>query len=199
MIARALSDHPIRSLFTRSHALPLLGYAASVTGLIIIAWLALAGLASDYAEYAAATDLLDRLEGRKPTAQASSSGPGAAGSPFLEGPTVTVAGAALQQRVVAAVNAVGGNVLSSQIELQGTFSKDGYVSLSANCEIDQAVLQQLLYDLEAGMPFLFVDQLVVQAPQSGSDGGGGAVGLSGAAGGKMRVQIDVSGQWQVTK
>ena len=33
-------------------------------------------------------------------------------------------------------------------------------------EIDQSNLQQLLYELETGMPFLFIDQLVVQMPQS---------------------------------
>jgi Type II secretion system (T2SS), protein M subtype b len=43
------------------------------------------------------------------------------------------------------------------------------------------------------MPFLFIDQLVIQMPQSG----GGAVVETEAA--RMRVQIDVSGQWQVTK
>jgi general secretion pathway protein M len=115
------------------------------------------------------------------------------GSPFLEGRTVEVAGAALQQRVVAAVRDAGGNVQSSQVDLQGSQAKQGYVSLSANCEVGQGALQQLLYDLESGMPFLFIDQLVVQMPQSG---GGAGVETEAA---RMRVQIDVSGQWQVTK
>lgn len=109
------------------------------------------------------------------------------GSPFLEGPTVTIAGADLQRRVAGAVTAVGGNVLSSQIDLQGSEAKDGYVVLSASCELTQDALQPLLYDLEAGMPFLFVEQLVVQAPQSGDE----------SEGKRMRVQIDVAGQWQV--
>ena len=39
------------------------------------------------------------------------------------------------------------------------------MSLIASCEVDQPALQQLLYDIEAGMPFLFVDQLEAQAPQ----------------------------------
>ena len=37
------------------------------------------------------------------------------------------------------------------------------MSLVASCELEQPALQQLLYDIEAGMPFLFVDQLVAQA------------------------------------
>jgi general secretion pathway protein M len=47
-------------------------------------------------------------------------------------------------------------------------------------------VQPLLYDLEAGMPFLFIDQLVVQAPQAGT----------GEEGSRMRVLLAVSGQWQ---
>jgi general secretion pathway protein M len=156
-----LPTHPIQKLFTRAHALPLLG-------------------------------LLDRLEGRKPSTEASGLASGPAGSPFLDGRTVTVAGAALQQRVVAAVRDAGGNVLSSQVDLQGSQSKPGYISLSANCEVGQGALQQLLYDLESGMPFLFIDQLVVQLPQ------GGGIGVATETA-RMRVQIDVSGQWQVSK
>jgi general secretion pathway protein M len=193
MISPMLRRHPIQNLFTRAHALPLLGYAGLVMGLAVIAWLALASLAGDYADYTAAADLLDRLEGRKPSSGPSGLASGMSGSPFLEGPTVEVAGAALQQRIVAAVRDAGGNVLSSQVDLQGSQAKQGYISLSVNCEVGQGALQQLLYDLESGMPFLFIDQLVVQLPQSG-----GGVGVETEAA-RMRVQIDVSGQWQVTK
>jgi general secretion pathway protein M len=193
MISPMLRAHPIRNLFTRARALPLLGYAGVIVGMAIIAWLALASLAGDYADYAAAADLLDRLEGRKPATGPSGLASGMSGSPFLEGPTVEVAGAELQQRVVAAVREAGGNVQSSQVDLQGPQAKQGYVSLSANCEVAQGALQPLLYDLESGMPFLFIDQLVVQMPQSG---GGAGVETEAA---RMRVQIDVSGQWQVTK
>jgi general secretion pathway protein M len=188
-----LRTHPIRKMLTRSHTVPLLGYAALIIGLAVIAWLALASLAGDYADYAAAADLLGRLEGSKPSSGPSGLAAGPAGSPFLEGRTVTVAGAALQQRVVAAVKDAGGNVVSSQVDLQGSQAKQGYVSLSANCEVGQGALQKLLYDLESGMPFLFIDQLVVQMPQSGSGAGGGTESA------RMRVQIDISGQWQVTK
>ena len=109
------------------------------------------------------------------------------GSAFLEGATVTVAGAALLQRVAAAVTKQGGNVLSSQLDVQGTPSKAGFVSMVASCELDQPALQPLIYDLEAGMPFLFIDQLSVQAPTSASGEG------------KLRILLAVSGQWQGAK
>jgi general secretion pathway protein M len=189
----ALRAHPIQKLFTRAHVLPFVGYVALLTGFAVVTWFALSSLAGDYAEYAAAVDVLDRIEGRKFGASGLASGADKSGSPFLEGRTVTIAGAALQQRVVAAVTEAGGNVLSTQVDLQGSETKQGYVSLSANLEIIQSNLQQLLYDLETGMPFLFIDQLVVQMPQTA-----GRV-ESASETPRMRVQIDVSGQWQVSK
>ncbi len=187
---RAIS---LRKVLTRGQILPLTGFAAVLMGLFIITWLALASLANDYADYAAAADTLDRLEGRKPSSDTSSHASGMAGSPFLEGATVSVAGAALQERVSAAVQAAGGNVLSSQVDLQGSEAKQGFVTLSVSCEISEEALQQLIYDLESGMPFLFIDQLVVQAPQTH----GGVA--KGSAADQMRLQIDVSGQWQGRK
>jgi len=183
----------IRKYFTREHLLPISAFAGVTISLCAVTWISLAGLASDYADYAAAADLLDRLEGRKPSIDSSGHASGMPGSPFLEGATVNIAGAALQQRVVAAVGAAGGNVLSSQIDLQVSEAKQGYVSLSASCEIAENALQQLIYDLESGMPFLFIDQLVVQVPQTN-------VGIGGdTAPARMRLQIDVSGQWHAGK
>jgi general secretion pathway protein M len=167
-----------------------LAYGLVLVAFLFIAWSTLTGLYNRYTAYAAASELLDQMEGRKPMPGGVKAGAEAApaGSPFLEGPTVTVAGAALQQRVTGAVTKVGGNVLSSQVDLEGSKAKQGYVSLVASCEVDQPALQQLLYDLEAGMPFLFVDQLVVQAPQTGT----------AEENGRMRVLLGVSGQWQGT-
>ena len=92
----------------------------------------------------------------------------------------------MQARVEAAVKEAGGVVLSSQIDLQGPQAAEGFISLTESLEIDQAALQTLLYDLEAGMPYLFVENLAIQAPQ--------AVGEAEAA--PMRVLIVVSGQWR---
>ncbi len=145
------------------------------------------------AAVADAADTLSRLEGRVPKGGPAGDTTGATGSPQIEGPTVTVAGAALLQRVTEAITKVGGNVVSSQVDLQGPQIKDGFISVAANCDVDQPALQQLLYNLESGMPFLFIDQLVVQVPS--------AVGGAGAAAtaSKMHVLISVSGQWQATR
>src|SRR5206468_12301212 len=99
-----------------------------------------------------------------------------------------VAGATLLQRVATAITNVGGTIQSSQVDVSGIEAKDGLVSLVVSCEMEQPALQKLLYDLEAGMPFLFVDQLDVQVPQT--------TATSDSANGKIRVVLGVSGQWQ---
>jgi len=163
-------------------------YAGLVVVLLLVAASSLIDLFSQRASVVAAAAMLEQLEGRKPlSADKRSADAGApSGSAFLEGATVTVAGAALLQRVAAAVTKAGGNVLSSQLDVQGgPNAKAGFISMVANCELEQAALQSLLYDLEAGMPFLFVDQLDIQVPTAGE--------------GKLRFLLGVSGQWQGAK
>jgi general secretion pathway protein M len=173
---------------------PLLA-AALYFGVLLLLLFAIGGSLADIlgqrANVAASAAMLEQLEGRQPAGvRGLASGvAGPSGSPFLDGATVTVAGAALLQRVTAAVTKLGGNVLSSQVDLQGTQSKTGFLTIIASCDIDQPGLQQLLYDVEAGMPFLFVDQLVVQAPAS----------FAASGDGRLRILLAVSGQWQGAK
>jgi general secretion pathway protein M len=108
-----------------------------------------------------------------------------AGPAFLEGPTVTIAGAALQQRLGDVVTRHGGSISSSQLDVQGPRAKEGQISVTANFEADQPALQSILYELEAGMPCLFVDELVVEGNAP-----------SAASSGKLRVVITASGQWR---
>jgi general secretion pathway protein M len=183
--------HPIDPYLARFPAVAACAYVALLAVLVFVIWAAIGDILDRRQTVAAAADMLARLEGRASRspadAGATAAGPAPAGSPFLEGQTVTIAGAALLQRVASAVTQIGGSVLSSQVELQGTQSKDGFVNLIASCEIDHASLQPLLYDLEAGMPFLFIDQLVAQAPVSTSEGG------------RTRVLLAVSGLWPGAK
>jgi len=170
----------------RYPAIAILLYVAIVSALSAVSWSALTDIYDRNATLAAATDMLARIEGHNKASSTAAPPGGATDSPFLEGPTVTVAGAALQQRVTDLVTKLGGSVLSSQVDLQGAQSKEGFVTLTTSCELDQPALQQLLYDLESGMPFLFVDQLVVQAAQPGA----------GRDEARMRLLLSISGQWQ---
>jgi general secretion pathway protein M len=169
-------------------------YVGLIVVLAVTTWMSASTLVERSAAVDEAGNLLAQLDNRRPMARpaagnATDASTSPAGSPFLEGETVTVAGAALLQRVAGAVTRVGGNLLSSQVDVQGTQSKDGYVSLVASCQVDQAALQQLIYDLEAGMPFLFIDQLVAQAPLPSTEPGTG----------RMRIMLAVSGQWEGRK
>lgn len=161
-------------------------YIALLAVLIGVVWYAVSAIGERRATVQATETMLAQLEGRSLQAARGGGGPlGTAppGSPFLEGQTVTVAGAALLQRVGGAVSHVGGSVLSSQVELQRADSQDGWIGLIVSCDLNMESLQQLLYDLETGMPFVFMDQLVVQAP------------VTGVAASRMRVLLAVSSQW----
>jgi general secretion pathway protein M len=167
--------------------------ATAYVGLVVLLLFAvvtsIADVIDQRGEVAASATMLQQLEGNRAAKPAAGDVTMPSGSAYLEGATVTIAGAALLQRVAGAVVKFGGNVLSTQLDVQSTSGKPGFLSMIASCEIEQPQLQQLLYDLEAGMPFLFVDQLVVQTPTT----------ASGSEGGKLRVLLGVSGQWRGTK
>jgi general secretion pathway protein M len=185
------SGNAITRTLTHSPLIAVALYLAVSGGLVAVAGFAVADILDHQRALAQTSDLLDQLQGRKARGGASSAAGEHPGTPFLEGPTVTVAGATLLQRVAAAVGNVGGTIQSSQVDVLGTQAKDGVVGLVVSCEMEQPALQRVLYDLEAGMPFLFVDQLDVQVPQTTS--------ANEQGGGRIRVVLGVSGQWQASK
>ena len=179
----------LRRSFAASPTLAAAAYAGLVLALLAMVVSSVVDILDQRAAVASSAAMLEQLENHKALASGGRSADAGmpSGSAFLEGATVTVAGAALLQRVAGAVTKLGGNVLSSQLDVQGTHSKAGFVSMVASCELDQPALQTLIYDLEAGMPFLFIDQLAVQAPATSSGEG------------KLRILLTVSGQWQGAK
>jgi general secretion pathway protein M len=164
-----------------------LAYAALVVMLGTSVVLSVNGLLDRRAALDSARDTVSKITARGPTTAGTVAGDGTSPtSYFIEGATITVAGAALLQHVVATVTRFGANVVSSQVDLQGSQAKDGFLAATVNCEMDQPALQQVIYELESGMPFLFIDQLDVQV----------AGGTLGTAAGRLRVQLSVSGQWK---
>jgi general secretion pathway protein M len=184
----------LTSLLSRFPTAAAIFYLGVVVSLGITAWTAMAQIQDRRDEVADTAATLAQLEGRTPAAtprrRTGDGEPLMAGSPLLEGATMTVGGANLLQRVATAIAKLGGTIQYTQVDLEGPQAKDGFVSVTVNCEVTQPALQQLLYDLEAGMPFLFIDQLVAQGP---------ATQVAATPGGpepKLRVLISVSGQWQ---
>ncbi|MES2192837.1 MAG: type II secretion system protein GspM [Pseudomonadota bacterium] len=184
------ASQTITRTLTHSPLIAVALYVAVVGGLLATAGFTIADIVGQQHALAQTADLLDQLQGRKPRGGGASSA-ARPGTPFLEGPTVTVAGATLLQRVATAVGNVGGTIQSSQVDVLGTQAKDGFVGLVVSCEMEQPSLQKLLYDLEVGMPFLFIDQLDVQVPQ--------ATALAEGGTGRIRVVLGISGQWQSGK
>src|ERR1700728_449104 len=90
-------------------------YGAVVVVLLAMTWLALAGIYSGESALAETSSLLERLQGRKAAPLAD--GGTMTGSPFLEGPSVTVAGAALLQRAAGAITKANGTIQSSQVDV----------------------------------------------------------------------------------
>jgi general secretion pathway protein M len=180
------------SFLNRFPAAAVILYVGAVAGLGVTAWTTMAEIGERRNAVAETAAVLSQLEGRSAPAARSrghEATPVMAGSPLLEGTTMTVGGANLLQRVAGAITKIGGSILYTQVDLEGPQAKSGFVNVTVNCEVAQPALQQLLYDLEAGMPFLFVDQLVAQGP---------AV-PGGTPDEKLRILISVSGQWQESK
>lgn len=155
-------------------------------GLIVVCCLMIASALSDlvegYRAHATSLEMLSRFEGRNQNSPKDRDSKNShTGSPFLEGQTITLASAALLQRITGIITKSGGTVVSSEIVPQQRQSNDGYVGALANCELEQETLQKVLYEIEEGLPFLFVDQLDVQS--------------SSEPGGRLRVRLGVVGPW----
>jgi len=105
-------------------------------------------------------------------------------SPFIDADTITLAGAVLQQRVESAVAAAAGRLVSSKVEVGGR-SDAKRVALEAELTILQPDMQRLLFDLETGRPYLFVEAFEARAPEK----------TDAETAAEMRVSLTLSGQW----
>jgi general secretion pathway protein M len=157
-------------------------YGVAVVSLVVVATWSLVDLFGQYSTYNERADVLSRLQQRaRSLANSADAKAWPPGSPFLEGQTETVASAALLQRITNAVTEAGGSLVSSEVDRSGARDKEGYQRVTATCDIDEVGLQRLLYDLEANMPFLVIESLMVQSRASQS--------------GRLQAQVRVAGRW----
>jgi len=184
-----LSSHRAVALPRRQIASSLL-FVAVMLACVATTVFAVSDLWDKYQAASTSSELLERLQSRSAAAlaAANSNDPRQAPvSPFLEGQTVTVASAALLRRATAAIAGAGGNLVSSEVEPTSSEAKDGQVRITVTCELEERALQSLLYDIEAGAPLLFVEQLLVQTGSAANEGG------------RMRVVLSISGIWRELK
>lgn len=106
-------------------------------------------------------------------------GPGAAGASekaparaFLDAPTPGLAGAALEAHV-ARLAGQHATLVSFAVQSPAGADASDAVRVEANMEISLRALQELLYDLESGTPYVFVESMTVRAatapPSSNQD------------------------------
>lgn len=164
-----------------SHKVQAAFYGVVVAGCLAATLLSLFYIIERYDSYGQSLSRVERL--KRPNPSSGQGGEGSWGPLLLEGDTATVATAALLRRVTGAVTAAGGTISSSEVEQAGARPRDGSMKVVANFELPHEALPRLLHDLEAGVPFLFIEQLVVQTPANPSEAD------------RLRVRLAVSGLW----
>ena len=175
---QAITEYP-----TRHPILSGLAYVVLVVICVLTTLFMLADIFEQYRARTASLEALARLEGRFSSEHGGIKHLRPTGSAFLEGKTITVANAALLQRLTSIIINARGTVVSSEMVQRAGQTKDDYVSAIANCELEQDALQRVLYEIEAGMPFLFIDQLNVRVAPDASQGA------------RLRVMLGVAGVW----
>jgi general secretion pathway protein M len=88
-------------------------------------------------------------------------GPAQAG--YLEGPNDTVTAAVLQDRLKALVQNHGGTLKSTQVMAGKDEGETKRVTVRGEMIASISTLQRVIYDLEAGLPILFIDNLDLRA------------------------------------
>jgi general secretion pathway protein M len=84
---------------------------------------------------------------------------------LLESPNESLAAVALQDRVKAAVGTVHGDLRSTQVLAARDEGKFRRIAIRGEVTVDIAGLQRVLYDLEAGSPLLFLDNVEIRVPE----------------------------------
>jgi general secretion pathway protein M len=124
-------------------------------------WLIRSGAARELDERRA---FMSRLEARaKARSDARArSGATAPAAAFLDAPTQGLAVAALQGYLAKTANAHHGLLVASGMEPAGPGAPPDMIRMQATLEMSAEALQAFLYQIESGMPYVFVDALTVQ-------------------------------------
>jgi len=158
-------------------------YTVTALALLGVGAISLAAAVDDYAWLHDNQDRPRTLAAR-PTTFSPSAGVASARSALLWAKTIGVAAADLQQRVEVASHDVGAKALSSRVDLLDASAANGALTYVGEIELDAASLQPLLYNLEAGTPFLEIADLSIQPLQ---DAG---------AGRRLRVSLAATASWR---
>lgn len=108
----------------------------------------------------------------------------------VAGPSETVAASALQRYLLDRLQRAGGFVQSVQAEPRRETITPGLQRLSAQLAFEASTngLQRLLFELETGLPYVFVDSLAAQPAA--------VMSADARAGDKLRVTLTVTSYWK---
>jgi hypothetical protein len=112
-------------------------------------------------ELAQHREMLSRLETRM-RADASRSNGVAPPTAFLEAPTAGIAGAKLQAYLTQLADAQHAGLISSGGEAAKRDEPPDTIKIQATLEMNTKALRAILYQLESGTPYVFVDALTLQ-------------------------------------
>ncbi len=87
---------------------------------------------------------------------------------FLSAPTPGLAGAQLQSYLQQVANSQHATLISSGIESTRHEDQPDSIRVQVTFDANLQALQTILYRLESGTPYTFVDSLIVQLPGGGS-------------------------------
>jgi general secretion pathway protein M len=142
------------------------------------------------------SQLLESLQRRATSATVGTDKAGATAAQFaaISAPTETVAASTLQQYLLDGLEQAGGAVQSVQAEPGRETTAQGLHRVTAQIVFDGSTdtLQNLLFELETGTPYVFVDTLSAQ-PAAASDGAAANVSEL------LRVTLVVSSYWTSAK
>ena len=141
--------------------------SVAVLALLLLACVLAAGLSVQMRfdagrELAERRELLSRLETRM-RADAGRSNGVAPSTAFLDAPTQGIASAKLQAYLAQLAEVQHAGLLSSGGEAAKRDEPPDTIRLQATLEMNLKALQAMLYQLESGTPYVFVDALTVQA------------------------------------
>jgi general secretion pathway protein M len=142
-----------------------LGALAALFAVLLIATMVSFQIRADAAqEVGERNEMLSRLEARAKSVRdaRARSGAVAPAAAFLDAPTQGLAGSALQAHILQMASANHATLISTGIEAAKREDPPDSIRLQATLDMNMLALQGLLYQLESGTPYVYVDALAVQ-------------------------------------
>ncbi|PWB92837.1 type II secretion system protein GspM [Methylosinus sporium] len=170
------------------------GAALGALALLVVACgagalFALGALSGAAEENAGRRDTLARLEAAHRRGGAAGGRASAPEAAFIAAPTAGLASAQLQAYVTRLVSARRAALASSSaLPATGQEAADS-VRLQATFDMEPTALQALLYELETGAPYVFVEALFLQPESAGRRGGDQPF---------LRVTLNLRSHWRRT-